>query len=60
MLILRDKTILVDGQPVKLYSLDGRTWFSKAKDVKEFKQRRAHAKAAAQTSLARWNTRALP
>jgi hypothetical protein len=52
MLILRDKIIFVDGKPVKLYSLDGRIWFSRARDVTAFKQRQAHAKAAAQASLA--------
>ena len=41
-------TILVDGQPVKLYSLDGRCGFSKAGDFKQFRQRKANEKAICQ------------
>ena len=48
MLILREKTIFVDNQPVKLYSLDGKLWFSKPHDFAEYKQRRAAVKATAQ------------
>jgi hypothetical protein len=39
-----NKTILVSGQPVKLYSLDGKTWFSTAKIYAEYKRRRAREK----------------
>jgi hypothetical protein len=35
MLILRDKIILVDGKPVKLYSFDSKLWFSKPRDIAE-------------------------
>jgi hypothetical protein len=40
MLLLRTKTVLVDGKPVKVYSFDGRTWFSKGRDRTEFNRRR--------------------
>jgi hypothetical protein len=36
---VRTKTVFVSGQPVKLYSLDGKTWFSKAKIYTAFKRR---------------------
>jgi len=60
MLILREKTIVVDGRTVKLYSLDGRLWFSKARDLKEFKQRQARAKAIVQIYFEHWDVRYLP
>jgi hypothetical protein len=41
---VRSKTILASGQPVKLYSLDAKTWFSKAKIYAEFKRRRTREK----------------
>jgi len=52
VLILREKSILVDGRPVKLYALDGRVWVSKAPDVTEFKQRQARVKASLQRKFA--------
>jgi len=52
VLILREKTILVDGRPVKLYSLDGRLWFSRAADMEQFKRRRASVKASLQHTFA--------
>jgi len=52
MLILREKTIVMDGLPVKLYSFDGKLWFSKPRDVAEFKHRRAHVKASLQRDFA--------
>jgi hypothetical protein len=52
MLILRDKIILADGKPVKLYSFDGKLWFSKPRDIAEFKQRRARVKADLQHTFA--------
>jgi hypothetical protein len=39
VLLLREKTILVDGKPVKLFSFDSKTWFSKPADFAQFKQR---------------------
>ena len=52
MLILREKTIVVDGLPVKLYSFDGKLWFSKPRDVAEFKHRQARIKASLQRDFA--------
>jgi hypothetical protein len=52
MLILREKTIFVDGLPVKLYSLDGKLWFSKPHDLAEYKQRRAAVKTTVQQAFA--------
>jgi len=39
VLIVRTKTITVDEHPVKVYSLDGRLWFSRPGDFKQFKHR---------------------
>jgi hypothetical protein len=33
VLITQTKTINIDGQQVKVFSFDGRTWFSKACDL---------------------------
>ena len=55
MLILREKTIVVDGLPVKLYSFDGKLWFSKPRDVAEFKHRRARIIASLQHNFASLN-----
>ena len=55
MLILRDKTILVDGRAIKLYSFDGRLWFSKAADFKQFKQRRQQTEAEAVKLLSKYS-----
>ena len=52
MLFLREKTIFVDGLPVKLYSLDGKLWFSKPHDFAEYKQRRAAVKTTVQQAFA--------
>ena len=52
MLILREKTIFVDGLPVKLYSLDGKLWFSNPHDFAEYKQRRAAVKTTVQQAFA--------
>jgi hypothetical protein len=60
MLIARQKEIVVAGQAVTLFSLDGRTWFSRPSDMTEFKQRRAHLKASVQNSLATFDGRRLP
>ena len=48
MLIVRSKTVVIDGRPIKLFSLDGKLWFSKPHDFAEYKQRRAAIKATAQ------------
>ena len=52
MLILRTKIVFVDGQPVTLYSLDGKLWFSSAHDMLAFKRRRITEKARLQRTLA--------
>jgi len=50
--LLHIKTVIVDGQVVRLFSIDGgKLWFSQARDVKEFRRRQAHAKAAIQALL---------
>ncbi len=33
------KIVFIHNRPVKLYSLEGRSWFSRAKDFKGFKKR---------------------
>jgi len=54
VLLLRTKTLFIDGKPVKVYSFDGRTWFSKGRDMKEFNVRRRRIKSSIQNTLARW------
>ena len=59
--LLHIKTVIVDGQPVRLFSVDGgKLWFSKARDLKEFRQRRARAKAAIQALLAKHTSHDFP
>jgi hypothetical protein len=41
MLLLREKEISIHGQTTKLYSLDGKLWFSKPSDLTQFRTRRA-------------------
>jgi len=48
VLIVRTKTITVDEHPVKVYSLDGRLWFSRPTDFKQFKRRGLLEKRSAQ------------
>jgi hypothetical protein len=58
MLILRKKEILIDGEVVRLYSVDGgRTWVSDPSDFKAFQQRRAEIKQSVQEIFARQNTK---
>jgi len=40
--------------------VDGRLWFSKARDLKEFKRRQARAKAIVQIYFEHWDVRYLP
>jgi hypothetical protein len=54
MLSLRTKTVIIAGKPVKVYSFDGKMWFSKGRDMTEFHQRRQHAKTTIHAALARW------
>ena len=60
MLVLREKTILVNGQPAKAFSLDSRTWFSNPADFRAFKERRNKVKAVVQDSLAQPSSRDFP
>jgi hypothetical protein len=39
VLLLRIKTLVVRGELVKLFSFDGRTWFSKPTDYRAFRKR---------------------
>jgi hypothetical protein len=48
VLLLRAKTILVSGHLIKLFSFDGKTWFSRAKSFTDFKRRRAREKEICQ------------
>jgi hypothetical protein len=48
VLIVRSKTVVIDGRAIKLFSLDGKLWFSKPHDFAEYKQRRAAVKTTAQ------------
>jgi hypothetical protein len=45
VLITQTKVINLHGQPVKVFSIDGKLWVSKPSDLKEFKSRRTHEKA---------------
>jgi hypothetical protein len=51
---LHTKTVFVAGKPVKVYSFDGKMWFSKGRDMTEFHQRRRNVKTTIQASLGRW------
>jgi hypothetical protein len=48
VLIVRSKTVVIDGRPIKLFSLDGKLWFNKPHDFPEYKQRRASVKTTLQ------------
>jgi hypothetical protein len=48
VLITQTKVINLHGQPVKLFSIDGKSWVSRPSDLKEFKSRRTHEKAICQ------------
>jgi hypothetical protein len=52
VLLLRIRTSVVRGEVVKLFSFDGRTWFSKARDQRAFKKRRVREKVACQKVFA--------
>jgi len=45
---------------IKTILVDGRLWFSKARDLKEFKRRQARAKAIVQIYFEHWDVRYLP
>jgi hypothetical protein len=52
VLITQTKVINLHGQPVKVFSIDGKLWVSKPSDLKEFKSRRTHEKAICQKYFA--------
>ena len=52
MLITQIKVINLHGQPVKVFSIDGKLWVSKPSDLKEFKFRLTHEKAICQKYFA--------
>ena len=51
---LHTKTVFVAGKLVKVYSYDGKMWFSKGRDMTEFHERRRKVKTTIQASLGRW------
>jgi hypothetical protein len=54
VLLLQTKTISVNGQQIKMFSLDGgRSWVSKPHDLIEFRHRRAEDKYWLQYRFAR-------
>jgi hypothetical protein len=48
VLIVRTKTITIDEHPVKVFSLDGKLWFSRPGDFEEFRRRRTKIKSSTQ------------
>jgi hypothetical protein len=54
------KKILIHDHPTKLYSLDGKLWFTKPGDFKQFKRRAASAKTGMQKHLAGSISRKMP
>jgi hypothetical protein len=51
VLLLQIKTLVVGGEAVKLFSFDGRTWFSKPVDYREFRKRIVRRKVMCQEAL---------
>jgi hypothetical protein len=51
VLLLQIKTLLVGGEAVKLFSFDGRTWFSKPTDYQEFRKRIVRTKVTCQEAF---------
>ena len=52
VLILHSKTVLVSHHPIKLFSFDGKTWFSSPKSYVEFKRRVVREKLTCQRRFA--------
>jgi hypothetical protein len=50
--ILHSKTVLVSDRPIKLFSFDGKTWFSSPKSYIEFKRRMVREKLTCQRRFA--------
>jgi hypothetical protein len=51
VLIVKVKTIIIDTHQVKVFSLDGKLWFSKASDLKKFRQRLRREKRETQMQV---------
>jgi hypothetical protein len=51
VLLLRIKNLLVGGETVKLFSFDGRTWFSKPTDYEAFRKRIVRQKVSCQEAF---------
>jgi len=49
----KHKVITVHGQQVKVYSLDGRTWFSRPTDFAQFKKRSGVVVASSRRLMAK-------
>jgi hypothetical protein len=48
VLLTQTKIIWIAGTAIRLFSLDGKLWFSKASDLKKFRQRVAREKRETQ------------
>jgi len=51
VLLTQTKIIWIADTAVRLFSLDGKLWFSKASDLKKFHQRVARKKRETQTAV---------
>ena len=51
MPLLRVKTVAIKDNVVKLYSLDGKLWFTRAEDFRLFKERRRQNERAAKKMI---------
>jgi hypothetical protein len=51
VLLLQIKTLLVGAEAVKLFSFDGRTWFSKPEDYQAFRKRIVRNKVTCQEAF---------
>ena len=51
VLLVQVKTLLVGGEAVRLFSFDGRTWFSKPSDYLEFRKRIVYHKVICQEAF---------
>jgi hypothetical protein len=50
---LHIKTVIIDGQRVALYSVDGKAWSSNTSEIEEFEVRRAAERAELKEHLQR-------
>ena len=51
VLLIRTKNLLVGGEAVKLFSFDGRTWFSKPSDYQAYRKRIVRDKVTCQEAF---------